>query len=170
MIGVSRGGEGALLIGSTYPRLVHGVVGLVASNVVNPSTDGHSPAWTLHGTPLAHVERAEFGQPDPADHPRVFIRAERISGPILTFSGGDDLLWPSSSYMTVLEQRLEERHFARPHRDVDYGTAGHLLGSAIPYLPAASESGYGGSPAADAAARAALWPRMLEFMRGLRGD
>ena len=75
---------------------------------------GHSPAWTLHGTPLAHVERAEFGQPDPADHPRVFIGAERISGPILTFSGGDDLLWPSSSNMTVLEQRLEERHFARP--------------------------------------------------------
>jgi dienelactone hydrolase len=170
VIGVSRGGEGALLIGSTYPRLVHGVVGLVASNVVNRSTDGHSPAWTLHGTPLAHVERAEFGQPAPADHPRVFIRAERISGPILTFSGGDDLLWPSSSYMTVLERRLDERHFARPHRDVDYGTAGHLLGSAIPYLPAASESGYGGSPAADAAARAALWPRMLEFMRGLRGD
>ena len=114
---------------------MHGVVGLVASNVVNPSTDGHSPAWTLHGTPLAHVERAEFGQPDPADHPRVFIGAERISGPILTFSGGDDLLWPSSSYMTVLEQRLEERHFARPHRDVDYGTAGHLLGSASRTCP-----------------------------------
>jgi hypothetical protein len=72
--------------------------------------------------------------------------------------------------MTVLERRLDERHFALPHRDVDYGTAGHLLGSAIPYLPAASESGYGGSPAADAAARAALWPRMLAFVRGLRGD
>jgi hypothetical protein len=53
---------------------------------------------------------------------------------------------------------------------VDYGTAGHLLGSAIPYLPAAGKSGYGGSPAADAAARAALWPRMLEHMRGLRGE
>jgi dienelactone hydrolase len=170
VIGVSRGGEGALLIGSTYPKLVHGVVGLVASNVVNPSTDGRSPAWTLHGAPLAHVGRAEFGKPDPTDHPQAFIRAERISGPILTFSGGDDLLWPSSSYMTVLERRLDERHFARSHRDVEYGTAGHLLGSAIPYLPAPSESGYGGSPAADAAARAALWPRMLEFMRGLRGD
>jgi hypothetical protein len=72
--------------------------------------------------------------------------------------------------MTVLEQGLDERHFARPHRDVDYGTAGHLLGSAIPYLPAAGKSGYGGSPAADAAARAALWPCMLEFMRGLRGE
>ena len=170
VIGVSRGGEGALLIGSTYPKFVHGVVGLVPSNVVNPSTDGHSPAWTLHGAPLAHVERPEFGKPDPTDHPGVFIRAEQISGPILTFSGGDDLLWPSASYMTVLEQRLDQRHFAHPHRDVDYGTAGHLLGSAIPYLPATTASGYGGTPSADAAARAALWPRMLEFMRGLSGD
>ncbi len=169
VIGVSRGGEGALLIGSTYPKLVHGVVGLVPSNVVNPSIDGHSPAWTLRGTPLTHVVRAEFGKPDPTGHPGVFIRAERISGPILTFSGGDDLLWPSSSYMTVLERRLDKRHFAHPHRDVDYGTAGHRLGAAIPYLPAPRASGYGGSPAADAAARAALWPRILEFMRGLRG-
>jgi BAAT / Acyl-CoA thioester hydrolase C terminal len=118
---------------------------------------------------VAHVDGAEFGNPDPEDHPDVFIRAERISGPVLTFSGGDDLLWPSSSYMTVLEQRLDKRHFARPHRDVDYGTAGHLLGSAIPYLPAATASGYGGSPAADAVARAALSLRMLAFMRGLRG-
>jgi dienelactone hydrolase len=169
VIGVSRGGEGALLIGSTYPGLVHGVVGLVPSNVVNLSTNGRSPAWTLHGAPLAHVGRAEFGKPDPTDHPQAFIRAERISGPILTFSGGDDLLWPSASYMTVLEQRLDQRHFAHPHRDVDYAAAGHLLGSAVPYLPAPSVPDYGGSPAADAAARAALWPRILDFMRGLRG-
>jgi dienelactone hydrolase len=120
VIGVSRGGEGALLIGSTYPKLVHGVVGLVPSNVVNPSTDGHSPAWTLQGAPLAHVGHAEYRKPDPTDHPQVFIRAERISGPILTFSGGDDLLWPSSSYMTVLEQRLDERRFA--HRTATWTT------------------------------------------------
>jgi hypothetical protein len=118
---------------------------------------------------VAHVDGTEFGNPDPEDHADVFMHAERISGPVRTFSGGDDLLWPSSSYMTVLKQRLDERHFARPHRDVDYGTAGPLVGSAIPYLPAATVSGYGGSPAADAAARAALWPRMLAFMRGLRG-
>jgi hypothetical protein len=57
-----------------------------------------------------------------------------------------------------------------PHRDIDYGKAGHLLGSAVPYTPAAVVPSYGGSPAADAAARAALWPRMLAFMRGLRDD
>jgi dienelactone hydrolase len=170
VIGVSRGGEGALLIGATFPRLVHGVVGLVPSNVVNPALDGHTASWTLRGRPVAHVTGADFADPDPEDHPDVFIRAERISGPILTFSGGDDLLWPSAGYTTVLGQRLDRRGFAHPHRDVDYATAGHLLGSAVPYLPAANVPDYGGTPRADAAARAALWPRILAFMRGLRGD
>jgi hypothetical protein len=72
--------------------------------------------------------------------------------------------------MTVLEQRLDQRHFACARRDVDYGTAGHLLGSAVPYLPAARVADYGGTPRADAAARAALWPRILKFMRGLRRE
>lgn len=170
VIGVSRGGEGALLIGATFPRLVHGVVGLVPSNVVNPGLDLHSAAWTLHGRAVPHVAIADYRTPDPSNDPAAFIRAERIDGPILTLSGGDDALWPSSGYMTVLHERLAKRHFRFAHRDLDYADAGHLLGSAIPYLPATVVPAYGGSPAADSAARAALWPRILDFMRGLRGE
>jgi dienelactone hydrolase len=169
VIGVSRGGEGALLIGSTYPRLVHGVVGLVPSDLVYPALDGRSAAWTLHDRPLAHVPRQDLGNPDPLDAGRAVIHAERIDGPILTASGGDDTLWPSAGFMAALHHRLDARHFARPHRDLDFGEAGHLLGSAIPYLPAGAAPQYGGTPRADAAARAALWPRMLDFMRDLRG-
>ena len=69
VIGVSRGGEAALLIGATYPRLVHGVVALVPSNVVNPTLDGHSAAWTVHGRPVPHVSGAELGDPDPVSAP-----------------------------------------------------------------------------------------------------
>jgi dienelactone hydrolase len=170
VIGISRGGEGALLIGATYPKLVHGVVGLVPSNVVNPALDGHSAAWTLHGRGVPHIAFADWRNPDPSNDPAAFIRAERIDGPILTLSGGDDALWPSSSYMTILHERLDKRHFRFAHRDIDYGKAGHLLGSAVPYTPAAVVPSYGGSPGADAAARAALWPRMLAFMRGLGDD
>jgi dienelactone hydrolase len=170
VIGVSRGGEGALLIGSTYPKLVHGVVGLVPSDLVYPALDGRSAAWTLHGRPVAHVARQDLGNPDPLDDRQALIHAERIAGPILTASGGSDTLWPSAGFMTALHERLDARHFAHPHRDLDFGEAGHLLGSAIPYLPAGSAPGTGGTPRADAAARAALWPRILDFMRGLRGD
>jgi dienelactone hydrolase len=170
VIGASRGGEAALLIGATYPRLVHGVVGLVPSDVVMPSPDGHSTAWTLHGRPVAHVPAGEFANPDPSDAPDAFIQAQRIDGPILTVSGGDDALWPSSGFTTVLHRRLDERHFAYRHEDLQFGDAGHLVGSAIPYLPAAVLPQYGGSARADAAGRAAAWPRILDFMRGLRAD
>jgi dienelactone hydrolase len=170
VIGASRGGEAALLIGATYPRLVHGVVGLVPSDVVMPSPDGHSTAWTLHGRPVAHVPAGEFANPDPSDAPDAFIQAERIDGPILTVSGGDDALWPSSGFTTVLHRRLDERRFAHTHEDLQFADAGHLVGSAIPYLPAAVVAQYGGSARADAAGRAAAWPRILSFMRGLRGD
>jgi dienelactone hydrolase len=57
VMGGSRGGEAALLIGATYPRLVHGVIALVPSNVVNSSPDGRSPAWTLHGEPVPFTPR-----------------------------------------------------------------------------------------------------------------
>jgi hypothetical protein len=43
------------------------------------------------------------------------------------------------------------------------------LGAALPYLPTQSPPRYGGSLAADEAAKAALWPRILDFMRGLGG-
>jgi dienelactone hydrolase len=170
VIGVSRGGEGALLIGSTYPKLVQGVVGLVPSDLVYPALDGRSAAWTLHGRPVAHVPRQDLGNPDPLNDRQAVIHAERVAGPILTASGGSDTLWPSADFMTALHERLDARHFGHPHRDLDFGQAGHLLGSAIPYLPAGAAPRYGGTPRADAAARAALWPRMLQFMRGLRGD
>ena len=170
VIGASRGGEAALLIGATYPRLVHGVVGLVPSDVVQVSPDRRSAAWTLHGRPVAHVPAADFRDPDPSDASRALIHAERIAGPILTVSGGDDALWPSSAFATVLHQRLDSRHFAHHHQDLQFADAGHLVGSAVPDLPAAAVPEYGGSPRADAAGRAAAWPRILDFMRGLGGD
>ena len=44
VLGVSRGGEAALLIGATYPRLIDGVVALVPSNVVNGSPYRRAPS------------------------------------------------------------------------------------------------------------------------------
>jgi dienelactone hydrolase len=97
VVGVSRGGEASLLIGATYPRLVHGVAALVPSNVVNPATDGRSAAWTLGSRPLPHIRPVDFGDPDPVRTPEAVIRAERIAGPVLTASGGVDALWPSTT-------------------------------------------------------------------------
>jgi dienelactone hydrolase len=169
VIGVSRGGEAALLIGATYPRLVHGVVALVPSNVVNPSLDGASAAWTLRGRPVAHVTAREHGDAQPTRTPDAVIPAERIAGPIHTASGDNDALWPSWSYAETLHRRLDAHGFRYPQRDLSFDDAGHALGAAVPYQPTATVPQLGGSAAADEAAKAALWPRILAVMTGLRG-
>jgi dienelactone hydrolase len=169
VVGISRGGEAALLIGATYPQLVHGVVALVPSNVVNPALDGRSAAWTLAGRPVPHVRAEDYRDPDPVRTPDAVIRAERVTGPILTASGGLDELWPSYDYTAALHERLDAHRFAYSHRDLRFESAGHGLGAAIPYLPTVNDRRLGGSAAADEAAKAALWPRILVFMRGLRG-
>src|SRR5215208_4942711 len=51
-IGISRGAEAALLLASTYPRLVHDAVEIVGSGTVGPSqSDPSRAAWTLNGRP-----------------------------------------------------------------------------------------------------------------------
>ena len=112
LLGISRGGEGALLIGSTYPKLVHGVIAFVPSHEVNPG-------WSFHG-----------GQVTPFQ----FIRVERIRGPILTASGGRDQVWSSSVYTEQIERRLEDHHFRYPHERLDFPKAGHFLRGTAPVI------------------------------------
>ena len=114
---------------------MQGVVALVPSNVVYPSTDGSAPAWTLHGRPVPHVRAIDVGDADPVRTPGAVIRVERIKGPVLTASSGQDELWPS-----------------------------YLL----PYLPTSGSGRTGGTAAANEAAKAILWPRILAIMRGLQ--
>jgi dipeptidyl aminopeptidase/acylaminoacyl peptidase len=56
--GTSRGGEAALLVGATYPDLVHGVVAGVPSSRVGSTPNGSTPAWTLDGRPLLALLRS----------------------------------------------------------------------------------------------------------------
>jgi hypothetical protein len=88
---------------------------------------------------------------------------ERISGPVLTAGAGDDRVWSSLRSVRQIERRLDTHHFQHPHQGLAYAHAGHLLGGAIPYLPASAQSGLGGTPRADEAAREDLWPRILRY-------
>jgi dienelactone hydrolase len=151
LVGISRGGEGVLIIGSRYPDLVAGVAALVPGSQYAPSpTRRNVPAWTIGGRPLPLYEP---------------IPVERIRGPVLTVSAGKDAVWPSSEYATEIQGRLEHSRFAHP--DLRYPQAGHGIGLAVPYLPSLDPAQAGGTAAADAAARAALWPRLLSFLDGL---
>jgi dienelactone hydrolase len=110
--GISRGGEGALLVASTFPRLVHGVIAFVPSHEVNMG-------WSYRG-----------GQVTPFQ----FIRVERIRGPILTASGGRDQVWSSSAATEQIEQRLTDHHFRYPHERLNFPKAGHFLRGTAPVI------------------------------------
>ncbi len=151
VMGTSRGGEAALLLASTFPHLIHGAIGLVPSATVYPAPAAELRAWTLHGRPV----------------PLQRIRVERIAGPVLTVGAGDDRVWASRASVESIEHRLTARHFRYRHHGLIYERAGHLVGTAVPYLPTPTTLlGSGGTPRADAAAQADLWRHILGFFAG----
>jgi len=94
VVGVSRGGELALLLGSTYPGLIQAVAAYVPSERVNPApTDFSSPAWTRDGKAL----------------PQTPIAVERITGRIFLIGAGEDRLWPSAQAVNAIKRRMRER-------------------------------------------------------------
>jgi dienelactone hydrolase len=150
-MGDSRGGEAALLIAASFPKLIHGAIGLVPSDSVYPAPAANLRAWTLRGRPV----------------PLEQIPVERIRGPVLTAGAGDDRVWSSADSVQQIERRLRARRFRFPHAGVVYPRAGHLIGTALPYEPAATdESASGGSPRIDTRAKADLWPRILRLLAG----
>ena len=107
------------------------------------------------------------GDPEAFGDPDAIIRAERITGPVLTVSAGRDGLWPSAAYAAALHDRLERRGFRYPHRDIDVAGAGHGVGSAVPFVPTLAVPEFGGSGEADEAGRERAWPAIVELLNGL---
>jgi dienelactone hydrolase len=181
VLGLSRGGEAALLVGASCPD-VAGVVALVASGVSGGGVGADfsamsQSAWTLGGQPLPllpppwdPVSMAEAQAAMSSGKPfaaragilralasagglvdDVAIRVERTRGAILMMSGEDDQLWGSTELTAVAEQRLRAAAFAHPFEHLRYPGAGHF-GCLPPNLPATSTS-----------ARHALAPMALEY-------
>jgi dienelactone hydrolase len=157
--GVSRGGEAALLIGATYPGLVHGVIACTPSSDVNGSFPPGGDAWTLNGKPV----------------PQGPIAVEKIGGPALALGGGRDAVWPSGPYVDEIVQRAHKNG----RRDIVgqiYPRAGHDVGFAppnLPVIPWQTAGGtrfleVGGTLLANEQARADAWSRVLGFLRILR--
>ena len=190
LIGNSRGGELALLLGATYPSAFRVIVAYVPSSVIWPglSDDSETPAWTLNGKPLASVpsrfteadltlpgrERFLKRMQDKSALARAAIPVERLNAALLMFSGKDDQLWPSDVFAAQIVERLKSRNFAHPVEHYSYEHAGHMI--ARPYVPtfdvrrvrvhpvSKRPNIAGGTPEGQARANEDSWQKLLAFL------
>jgi dienelactone hydrolase len=169
VIGTSRGGELALLLGATYPEIT-AVVGYVPSGLVVGGISSTNPdevaAWALNGTPIPFYNKSKENLEE------TTIPVEQIKGPILLISGEDDQIWPSFELSEIAMDRLRENDHPYPYEHLSYEGAGHLIG--LPYWPTTGWGlnnpltgepfNTGGTPQDDAAASADSWTHVLTFL------
>jgi dienelactone hydrolase len=190
VLGTSRGGELALLLGATYPSSFRVVVANVPSSVVWPGLGDNSeaPAWTLNGKAVPSVpsrftsaDLALSGRDrflrrlnDTAAVARAEIAVERIDAPLLLFSGKDDQLWPSDIFAERVVRRLEAHQFKHPVEHYSYEHAGHQM--TRPFVPTSDvrtvrihpiskrPNVMGGTPEGQARANEDSWEKLLIFL------
>jgi dienelactone hydrolase len=193
VMGASRGGELALLLGATFPTL-KAIVAYVPSGVIWPGLSRTPaadtlPAWTRGGaalpfmpnpppdpelwsrrpvacTPLFHAAMKVCAR---AEWPEIAV--EKTRGPILMLSGSDDQMWPSLVLADIAAQRLLRRNFPHRFEHITYAGAGHFI--RFPYSPVISEifhpvlklmMAFGGDAVSNAAANRDSWERVLSFL------
>jgi len=149
VMGASRNAELALIIASSLPELVNGVVAYAPSsvswsNTVLPySSNVVKPSWTYKGNDIPYLpmnkisgsttstintlQYWENGLNNKELLKNAIIKVEKINGPILLLSGKDDQVWPSSRMADMLEKRLEENNFKFQFENIQYDNAGHLI-------------------------------------------
>ena len=192
LIGASRGGEGVLIIASTFPRHFGAVVSIVPSNVVmagccDPEAAGAS-AWTFGGEPLAvpptriDASPEDFGDPGFARRWMLdamlaegshVIPVERIRAPLLLVSGGSDALWAGEAAADMVVERLEAHGFSYSVRHLRYSGAGHSVGhpalstalsQSVIHPLAGTVIPLGGTPAITATASKDALERIVAFL------
>jgi dienelactone hydrolase len=203
VLAVSRGAELALLLGSMYPQLRALVAYAPSSVAWaaggrDKDTGEIIPSWTLRGQalpfaplplrqfifrsaiPVALLKRPvmfrDLFRPGLRNSKAVAAAAipvERIGGPILLVSGGDDHLWPATEMSEAIVARLKRHHFAHRVEHLHYPRAGHML--RYPFLPTTARESrnphlrnarysFGGTAQADAEAQADSWRRAIRFL------
>ncbi|HEX8124402.1 MAG TPA: acyl-CoA thioester hydrolase/BAAT C-terminal domain-containing protein [Allosphingosinicella sp.] len=180
-LGVSKGAEAALLVGTRDPRVKSVVAGAPSSVAWQgwsfDSSRAFDSSWAEGGRPVDHLSfgrwrwwtdmrpallEALAGLPR---RPKAAIPVERIAGPVLLVCGESDRLWPSCPMSRQVARRARERGGPAVTL-LAYPGAGHgVFGRPFP----ASDPGYGrlkGEGLANNNARADGWPRVLAFLRG----
>ncbi len=204
MMGVSRGSELALLAASRFAAIRAVVAYAPSSVAWDSggrekSTGKSIPAWMWQQQPIASAPlplrgfmwRSAFpvvamrrpvmfrnlflaGLRNSEAVARAAIPVERVNGPVLLISGGDDHVWPAKEMAEAIVTRLKQHSFGHEAEHLHYASAGHLL--RYPHLPTTARSSlhehlrgarlsFGGSAQADAEAQADSWRRSIAFLQ-----
>jgi len=155
VMGGSRGGELALLLGSTYPDEISAVVAKVPSGVVwsgiSKDPARNPPAWTFRGQPVTRMKayprdpaglpvrdggialtpgfEARLAAASDEDLAAAEIPVEQCGGPVLLLSAEDDAMWPSTALAEIAVRRASRYGTRRPIRHIRYPDAGHTFGT-----------------------------------------
>ncbi len=151
VMGASRNAELSLVIASILPEFVDGVIAYAPSsvswsNTVLPyNSDVLKPSWKYLGVAIPYVpmnkilgndsnkiETLEYWKSGltKTDYvTQATIKVEKIKGPILLFSGKNDMVWPSSLMADMIEQRIKKSNFKYAFQNIKYEKAGHLISS-----------------------------------------
>lgn len=194
VVGGSKGGETALLLAATFPR-IRAAVSVCGSGVVTQGLGPYQsfleivgtpvPHWTYHGEPLPYLPNivtpeleARVAAGEPIRLKSVFtpglrheslaaatIPLERSDAEILLISSSDD-----AGYGVEFHEIAAKR---RPVQHVVHQGAGHDI-IAPPYAPTTETTSpgpgvtfeHGGTPVANAVARACAWRDTVNFLAG----
>jgi BAAT / Acyl-CoA thioester hydrolase C terminal./Acyl-CoA thioester hydrolase/BAAT N-terminal region. len=156
VIGLSRGGELALVLGATFPALRAVVAGspsgIVFGGIKARSSDYSEPSWTYHDEPLPYIgykqtflsmlqffwrwvrhmpfaSRAGFLKvlKKSKNVVAATIPVENIQGPVLLLAGQQDQLWPADQFSTWVMERLRAHEHPYPDEYLSYPEAGHFV-------------------------------------------
>jgi dienelactone hydrolase len=190
LMGMSRGAELALVLGSRLPS-IRSVVAYCPSHVVWNGLRGDRPAeasaWTASGEPMPFwslmaprlsLARAQAFSASPIPlaplfeaaleeepPPAAVIPVERTNGPILLVSGEADQMWPATRMGERIMQRLASHAHPFRSRHVHYPNAGHLMRApGVSTQVLHGQFAFGGESAAQAAANRAAWSETLTFL------
>jgi dienelactone hydrolase len=193
VMGGSRGGEAALLLGSMFPDL-KAVVAYAPSHVVwggwpiadeDRKNKTNRPAWTYKGKPVSYVSRTlsveeekRLTENDPFDRRPLFveylkdkkmvndatIQVEKINGPILMITGTDDKLWPAVDMANSVMKRVEVRNHPYFKQSQHLTYEGCGHAIALPLRQAKVLPDQGGSVEGNSFAAWDSWPKVVRFL------
>ena len=179
--GVSKGAELALLVASMTDK-IDGVVAMAPSAVVWQGIPGFNEegnalsSWSHQGNSLSFVPYAPYDWSKLNDGKLLdfytkslnqkeyiesaAIKVENISGPVLLFSGKEDILWPSDVMGEMIIDRLKQHNFKYEFQHFQYPDVNHGFS-------ADNADKQGGTKEANAKAMEDFKKKLLELLENL---